>query len=443
MQTKIQSIAFYRGCASVTRTGKPDGATVVIENLPVDAVETLDITADGGSVVSCKTERRASASEKTAALKAAWDAAEQAVERNAMEMEFYRQNLKVDGGMAALDGAFDFFNQRFTRILAEKTALRAAADTAKKQYETAAKQAADRTATATVQLSGKPTALTVRYVTHTAGWNMQREVHTDGKGDLCCRLKAIAYNNGGEDFADVSAMFSTAEADAFAVLPTFSPDYIGRPVHARVMTRAAAPMMLANDVCECEPIEAETDVDVTYTLDAATVRAGDTATLLLKEETVPATYEYVAPTYGTQKAFFAARAARPLESGVVRVYYNGRALGETAISSDENPLFGLGVADRITVKREQGKQFTEQKLLKGEHTEYRYTVTVRNDRAETVAVHVVDRVPVSTDKSITVEVGEHSGAKYDAETGRLDWEMTLRPGAKSVFAVSYTVKNNN
>ena len=70
-------------------------------------------------------------------------------------------------------------------------------------------------------------------------------------------------------------------------------------------------------------------------------------------------------------------------------------------------------------------------------------MTVRNDRAETVAVHVVDRVPVSTDKSITVEVGEHSGAKYDAETGRLDWETTLRPGAKSVFAVSYTVKNNN
>ena len=89
MQTKIQSVAFYRGCASVTRTGKPDGATVVIENLPVDAVETLDITAAGGSVVSCKTERRASASEKTAALKAAWDAAEQAVERQAKGKEIF------------------------------------------------------------------------------------------------------------------------------------------------------------------------------------------------------------------------------------------------------------------------------------------------------------------------------------------------------------------
>lgn len=442
MQTEIEKVEFYGNGAVVTRTGSPDGDTVTVTGLPRDVDENaLHVEAAGGRVVGCRIlpeESDNTHSRRCQALRSVWEKAEEAVERNGYLIELYRQNLTIEGGTAGLEQAERYFSERFSVLLAEKTELRRAADAAKKAWERASAQSVEAGKSVSIRLEGNPQALTLRYLTATLGWTPQYEVDADGKSGAAVRLKAEVRNDGGEDLTDMPAVFSQIASNGAIALPRFTPDYIGRRNEARVMMRAAAPMMLCDSVGDVT--EEERQVDVTYTLSKITVPSGETAGLTLKEENVSAQYEYLAPSFAARRAYYVADMQKPLETPTVRVFCEGRYLGESAVT--DGHILGLGVAERITVNRQEGKRFSEQKVIKGEKTTYSYTVTVRNDRAQPCDIHVVDRVPVSTDKKITVDVTELSGGTLDRETGRIDWTVTVKSGRQVELTVRYSVTDN-
>jgi uncharacterized protein (TIGR02231 family) len=101
----------------------------------------------------------------------------------------------------------------------------------------------------------------------------------------------------------------------------------------------------------------------------------------------------------------------------------------------------LGTDNNITVKREKRKDFTSRKVIGANKTEtFSFLISVRNNKASAVKLTVNDQVPVSSNSSITVEVTELTGGKHDIGTGKVRWDLELKPQEKKDMVLTYTVK---
>ncbi len=50
-----------------------------------------------------------------------------------------------------------------------------------------------------------------------------------------------------------------------------------------------------------------------------------------------------------------------------------------------------------------------------------------------------DQIPVSRDKTITIEARELSSGKLEEETGKIEWEFDLEPSQTKTFTLAYDV----
>jgi hypothetical protein len=57
-----------------------------------------------------------------------------------------------------------------------------------------------------------------------------------------------------------------------------------------------------------------------------------------------------------------------------------------------------------------------------------------------VTLRVLDQIPVSTTKEISVEDVKAPDAQMDKETGILTWTITLQPGQERKLNLGYSVK---
>ncbi len=67
-------------------------------------------------------------------------------------------------------------------------------------------------------------------------------------------------------------------------------------------------------------------------------------------------------------------------------------------------------------------------------------ISIRNTKGKAVIVNLEDQIPVSQRKDIEVELLESSGAKYNEESGKLEWRVILEPGEAQKFEFKYSVK---
>jgi hypothetical protein len=65
---------------------------------------------------------------------------------------------------------------------------------------------------------------------------------------------------------------------------------------------------------------------------------------------------------------------------------------------------------------------------------------VRNAKKETVNMVLKDQYPISTDKSMEVELLESSDAAVNTETGVVTWKLSIAPGETKKVRLSYAVK---
>ena len=63
----------------------------------------------------------------------------------------------------------------------------------------------------------------------------------------------------------------------------------------------------------------------------------------------------------------------------------------------------------------------------------------RNLKAVPVNIELKDQIPVSTNKLLTVDADEISGADLDKDTGSLTWKFTLQPAEVKSLSVKYVV----
>lgn len=312
--------------------------------------------------------------------------------------------------------------------------------------------------------------LQVRYVVANAGWSAIYDLRAiDTKKPVQLSYKANVFQRTGEEWKNIKLKLSTANPNQSGLKPelfSWYLDFYSSVVYdqRKAKSYASAPAMRSADVSselrEEEAPEAaslsdfvttvqtslntEFEISLPYTvLSSAKPTVVDIRNYEMKSE-----YIYsVAPKLDLD-AFLIAKATGwedfNLLPGEANIFFEGTFVGKSFIDPNnikDTLSVSLGRDKRIVVKREKLKDLTSRSLMGSTKKEsYSWEISIRNTKTEAVKIVVEDQVPVSQNTQIEVAVLDTGGARYDKQTGKLTWELDLKPNETRKVTYKFEVK---
>jgi uncharacterized protein (TIGR02231 family) len=318
--------------------------------------------------------------------------------------------------------------------------------------------------------------LTINYIVNNAGWFAVYDLRAiNTKSPVQLNYKANVFQSTGEEWKNVRLKLSTANPSLGGLKPELATWYLNfyQPIARSLQGRAAGVALkksgpkyedreeaeLSEVVMEA-PAPAVTTADYVNTIQTSlntefdislpyTVSSSNKPTLVeIRNHELKADYNYAAAPKLDNDAFLIARATGweefSLLPGEANVFFEGTFVGKSYI--DPNSIkdtlnVSLGRDKRIVVKREKLKDFSSRKLIGSNQREARaFEISVRNTKAEVVKITIEDQVPISQNGQIEVAVSDVGGAKYNKDTGKLIWELTLQPNETKKVVYKFEVK---
>jgi hypothetical protein len=101
----------------------------------------------------------------------------------------------------------------------------------------------------------------------------------------------------------------------------------------------------------------------------------------------------------------------------------------------------LGRDDALQTSREAIKSEQNKSLFGSSIKEkMAYKITLKNNKSEEVSVQVFDRIPISRNPEIEVEVDDLNNGKLQEATGEIEWNVKIPAGQSIEIVFSYSVK---
>lgn len=126
-----------------------------------------------------------------------------------------------------------------------------------------------------------------------------------------------------------------------------------------------------------------------------------------------------------------------------RIYHQGVFVGDTRLDErayNDSLEIALGHDEQILVSRAKLEDFSGNVPLSDKRrVRLSYELNVRNIHPEAVRLRLLDQIPVSEEKEISVKLLDASGAQLDARSGKLTWLLTLPSGANQRLRFSFQV----
>ena len=193
-----------------------------------------------------------------------------------------------------------------------------------------------------------------------------------------------------------------------------------------------------------QPTTINYDIDLPYTI----LNDGKTYAVQIKNMAVPALFEYIAIPKFEKDAFLHAKIIDwqdlNLIEGEANLFFEGAYLGKTILdiaTASDTLIISLGRDKAITVERKKLKEFTYKQFLSNYKTDNRaYEIIVHNNKQQAINIVVIDQLPISTTKEITVDEQETSNAKVDADTKICTWNYTIEAKQQQKIVLKYGVK---
>ena len=196
--------------------------------------------------------------------------------------------------------------------------------------------------------------------------------------------------------------------------------------------------------------EGETEAaETTYALDLPydLLANGSEHTVTLRTVDIPAAFEYYCVPKLDRNVFLLAGikdwAQYNLLPGQASITYDGTYAGKTVIdpgSTKEVLHLTMGEDKRVAVSREKLQQFSSTKFIGNNKKQtFSYKLTVKNNKPIDIQMILKEQYPISTDKSIVVELTETDSAHNNPEVGSLTWEFPLKAGESRSFKVTYSI----
>lgn len=333
--------------------------------------------------------------------------------------------------------------------------------------------------------SAKTIPVELKYVVSNARWVPRYDLRAkDASSPIDLEYKADVYQNTGVDWDQVKLTLSTGnpslggeqpELEAWNLYvyepPTYqtisatakrkskksmaadeayfedeeSDDDYGGEVETLSIEPGAPPTTLA-DYTEVVQGATTAEFQISVRQDVPTGNRAEQVTVA--QEELPASYRYFSVPKLDKDAFLVAEVTEweqlNLLAGKLNIFFEGTFVTESYLDPSltrDTLRFSLGRDQRIVIEREQLKEFCESKTLGTQREKtYAYEIRIRNTKSEAVTLRLEDQLPISQDKNITVKIEEVSGASRNSDTGKLEWDLALKPGESRSYQLKYSVK---
>ncbi len=313
--------------------------------------------------------------------------------------------------------------------------------------------------------------LEVSYVVANANWFPVYDLRAvNTKQPIQLNYKANVQQSTGEDWKNVHLKLSTTNPSLGGLKPELNPWYLNFYERVVRTPRYKASMPLAKTKMEdgISMVEAEVAaVPLSFGIDGYvstiqtsiatefdislpyTVASSSKPTVVdIRKYDVKADYLYASAPKLDNDAFLLAKVTGweeyNLLPGEANIFFEGTFVGKSYIdpSSVKDTLsVSLGRDKRIVVKREKLKDLTSRNFMGSTKKEtFAYEVTVRNTKSESIKIVLEDQIPVSQNSQIEVNMLEYVGAKFNKDSGKLSWEMELKPNETRKLTYKFEVK---
>lgn len=317
--------------------------------------------------------------------------------------------------------------------------------------------------------------LRLSYLTPNAGWFPVYDIRADGTDKpLKLIYKANVYQKTGYDWENIKLTVSTGNPTVNNNRPIMYPWYIDFYVppadlgykQSQLKSAERSQMMQLNIAQEAFELE-EQDVAIR---EMPEYRVSETTSQMAAEynievlqdipsdgkEHLVAMMEYkpdVDFTYHTipklnDGAFLLAKVPDygkyNLLPGQANLFFQGMYVGQSTVNpvtTADTLLVSLGRDNKISVKRNQLKDFASKQVIGGNIKETKgFEIFVRNNNVFPVNLEVLDQIPISKNKEIEVQLIDNGGAEYMEDYGKLLWKLDLKSGQTQNIRFVYSVK---
>jgi uncharacterized protein (TIGR02231 family) len=241
------------------------------------------------------------------------------------------------------------------------------------------------------------------------------------------------------------ARYRIAEGDYEQAAPPQSMDRMGAALSEVQVTskRNITPAQFTE--VQTTSTNAVFDINIPYSVKSD----GKPSIVEIQNYEVTAEYNYFSSPKLDKDAFLIADLAgwnqSELLPGDANVYFENNFVGKTYFDSgvtDDTLSFALGRDNNIKINRKLIKDFKEKTGVSGNYIKHTklFEIELKNTRKTEIRLKVEDQVPLSTNEELSIEKLEANDARYDKDTGKLTWEIVLKPGESKKLSMGYAVK---
>ena len=196
---------------------------------------------------------------------------------------------------------------------------------------------------------------------------------------------------------------------------------------------------------EHNPTQTRFDVSARYDIPAD----GQPHAVRVLEHQLPVDYLYqCTPKLDPQvylTALFTDWEELDLINGRMHIYFEDDYVGESQLRLDfaEDTLaISLGPDPSIQVRRKRTMREDRSSLISGKREFVReYVFTTTNRKEATVHIQIDDQLPIANNEDIEINRLKLDGAEVDKATGRVIWDLEVKPGDEVKRTFRYEVKS--
>lgn len=315
--------------------------------------------------------------------------------------------------------------------------------------------------------------LRLSYITYSANWQAYYDLKAKSiTSPLEILYKAKVSQNTGVDWKNVKLMLSTGNPTQSGTMPILSASYAryidlssmvvnqarlqnsisGRMVNKREDAKLDLAPAYSMEVASSplttiveHQLNATFDIDVPYDI----ASNGEPHSVTLKEFSQPASFKYYAVPKLEKEAFLLAEIKDferlnlvPGEANVIfENIFVGSSYLNTNVTTDTLSL-SIGRDKSISIKRDRIMDAKSSQTSGSSRKQtYTYDLRVRNGKANAIDLILKDQFPISTDKSIEIELVDNGGAIVNKELGILSWPIHIKAGEMKTYRFTFTVKS--
>lgn len=188
------------------------------------------------------------------------------------------------------------------------------------------------------------------------------------------------------------------------------------------------------------------DINIPYTV----MSNNKSHSVSLNDFSIPAEYKYYVAPKLDLNAYLVATVKDygnyNLLAGEANVIFDGVYVGKTILNpanTEEEMRLNMGKDPKVSVSRVLMKDKSGTKMLSSKKSQnFVYDITLRNNKAEQVAIQVEDQFPVSSNKDIEIELTDTSSGTVNTEKGLVKWDLKLKSNESKTLRFGYQVRSD-